>query len=167
MQVEALTDRARLDLPHLSRRFLQVVRARPLTPAEQDIVAGVLRPTEVPLFWAQSPADRRHGFETMQRAARRAGSPEVLRAALLHDVGKSGLRLGPLMRSLATVLDAWGAPLSGRLRAYRTHGARGAALLAAAGAEPLIVDFARRHPDPDPGQHDPADWDLLLESDDV
>ncbi len=83
----------------------------------------------------------------------------------MHDVGKTASELGALGRSVATVLDGLGVPLTARLRRYRDHGSRGAALLEAAGAEPLVVDFAARHPDADPGEFDPETWSALLDAD--
>lgn len=149
------------------RRFFGFVRARPLSPAEQQTVAGHLMAAERPLFWAQTPADQRHAYDTMRRAAQHAEDRLVLRAALLHDVGKGLVELGGVGRSVATVLDALRVPLRGRYAAYRNHGPLGADLLATAGAEPLAIDFARRHPDPDPGGNDPALWRILLEADHV
>lgn len=156
-----------LDLPHLVRRFVQVVRPDPLSPAEQAQVAGFLRPAERSLFWAQAPADQRHAYETMRRAALVTSDATVLRAALLHDVGKAGVRLGAIGRSIATVADVAGLPMSPRMRKYRRHGAVGAEMLEHAGSEPLAVAFAARHPDPDPGECDPAHWRTLLDADDV
>ena len=149
------------------RRFFGFVRARPLSPAEQQTVAGHLMAAERPLFWAQTPADQRHAYDTMRRAAQHAGDRLVLRAALLHDVGKGLVELGAVGRSVATALDALRVPLRGRYAAYRNHGPLGADLLATAGAEPLAIDFARRHPDSDPGGNDPALWRILLEADHV
>jgi hypothetical protein len=149
------------------RRFFGFVCARPLSPSEQQTVAGYLTPPERPLFWAQAPADQRHAYDTMRRAARHHDDPRVLRAALLHDVGKGVVRLGAVGRSLATVLDALRLPLRGRFARYRNHGPLGADLLTVTGADALIVDFARRHPDPDPGSNDPAEWSVLLDADHV
>ena len=58
-------------------------------------------------------------------------------------------------------------PMSAKMRAYRDHGVSGAELLAAADAPALAVDFARRHPDPDPGVMDAEHWHILLEADNV
>jgi hypothetical protein len=164
LQIQALST---FDLPHLVRRFFQVVGAKPLTPAEQALVERTLRPVERPLFWAQSVADQRHAVETMRRAGLFTPDAAVLNAALLHDVGKAASALGALGRTVATVLDVLGLPMTSRMRAYREHGPIGAARLAAAGASALAVDFARRHPDPDPGGNDRAAWHALIEADDA
>jgi len=57
--------------------------------------------------------------------------------------------------------------MTARMRSYRAHGAAGAALLEETGVEPLVVDFAARHPSSDPGDSDPAQWRALLNADDI
>lgn len=156
-----------LPLAHLSRRFFQVINAQPLRPSEQAVVAGFLSEPEQRLFWRQSSADQRHAFETMRRLRHHTEVEAAIQAALLHDVGKTNARLGAIGRVVATLFDAVGVPLRGRLAAYRRHGALGAQMLESAGAAPLVVDFARRHPDPDPGPHDPVLWSALLAADDA
>ncbi len=160
MQVEALSR-----FLHLFRRFFQVAFARPLEVDEAAEVAAALLPAQLDLFTAQDPADQRHAYTVMRRVATRSVDPEVIAAALLHDVGKAGTGLGPIGRSIATVCAALDLPLTAGMRAYRNHGPIGAERLQAAGASPVAVDFARRHPDPDPGPHDPAAWALLLDAD--
>jgi hypothetical protein len=167
VQVEALSSVTPFDISHLVRRFFGTLLATPLTPAEQRIVAVRLRPPERHLFWAQAPADQRHAFETMRRAAIHSDSWELLNAALLHDVGKAHSSLGAVGRSVATVLDAMGASLPAEMRAYRAHGELGAMVLEDAGASAIAMDFARRHPDPDPQSHDAAAWRILLDADDI
>lgn len=151
---------------HLVRRFFGVLRAAPLRPEEQAWVASLLRPAESALFWGQAPADQRHGFacgRTVRAAA--PGRDDLTRAALLHDVGKRHAGLGALGRSLATALASLRLPARGRLAVYLAHAAAGAADLAAAGAEPVVVAFARHHHDSRPEDMAAADWDLLCRAD--
>jgi hypothetical protein len=151
---------------HLVRRFFGVLGAHPLRPAEQAWVASLLRPAEWALFWGQAAADQRHAFACARAA--RAALPErddLARAALLHDVGKRHADLGALGRSLATTLRFLRLPAHGRLAAYLAHAATGAADLAAAGAEPVVVDFARHHHAPRPEGLPSADWDVLCRVD--
>lgn len=154
------------ELTHLIRRFFGFITARPLGPREQAEVMGLLTPAEAELFWSQHPADQRHAIEVAHRALRtRPGSRTLARAGLLHDVGKSGVNLGAIGRSLATVLDAAGIRLRGRFARYRRHGELGAEVLESVGVEPLIVAFAREHPGPAPDGLDSADWAVLLDAD--
>jgi hypothetical protein len=153
-------------LPHLVRRFIGTITAKPLTAPEQDRVAALLAPGEAALFWAQAPADRRHAYDTMARTEAVSDDSTVLAAALLHDVGKVAGSRNALARSLATVLDALGWPMPAAMRRYRDHGQIGAELLEATGASTLAVDFARRHPSADPRGVDPRLWAVLLAADD-
>ncbi|MCP3977531.1 MAG: hypothetical protein GY720_23855 [bacterium] len=130
-------------------------------------MAAWLRPDEVSLYWSQQVADQRHGLETANKLA--AASPndlELIRAGLLHDVGKSVIRISALGRTIATLLDLAGLPMPGRYRKYRDHGPIGGEALAGMGAEPLVVDFALRHPAPAPEGTDAARWQMLLIADD-
>lgn len=151
---------------HLVRRFFGVLGAEPLQPGEQAWVASLLHPAEWALFWGQAAADQRHAFACARAVG--AALPErddLARAALLHDVGKRHAGLGALRRSLATTLGVLRLPVRGRLAAYLAHAATGAADLAAAGAEPLVVDFARYHHGPRPEGLPAADWDVLCRAD--
>ncbi len=152
-------------LAHLGRRFLQVAFARPLTPTEMSEAAGALDAEGLRLFRAQDHSDQRHAHTVMRRVAAATGDPDAAAAALLHDVGKAGLGMGAVTRTVATIAVALHLPLTVRMERYRRHGEIGADRLTAAGATPLVVDFARRHPDPDPGGNDPVTWSLLLAAD--
>jgi hypothetical protein len=151
----------------LARRFFEVLRARPLTPAEQAEVAGWLLGRERELFWEQAVADQRHAYEVARRTRDRLGPDQIAtRAALLHDVGKRHVRIGAVGRTLATVAGAARLPLTERWRRYRDHEARGAADLEAIGADPLVVAFARR-PDSPPEGVEAARWEALVAADDA
>jgi len=155
-------------LTHLAGRFFAVLGARALSPAEQDRVAGWLRPAERSLFWGQPAADQRHALEcALAVAAAAPGRPDLLRAALLHDVGKRHAGLGAAGRSLATTADFLRLPAGARGKAYLDHGPRGAAELAAAGAEPLVVSYARHHHLARPAEFPATDWQVLLRADDA
>jgi hypothetical protein len=119
------------------------------------------RPGEQDLWRRMSAADRRHAIGVARRTASELGGPTsagraVIAAALLHDVGKIEAGLGTFGRVGATVVGVavgrgraarWvGVPGPiGRVGRYLSHDARGAALLAAAGSDPLTVAWAREH----------------------
>jgi len=153
-------------LGHLTGRFFDVLFSRPLTGREISAVARWLRPDEADLFFAQADADQRHGYHAALVVVAAGGEDAtVVRAALLHDVGKRHSRLGVIGRSLASVLIGLRVPLTSRMRAYRDHGEIGASELAAVGCEDLVVDFAREHHGARPPSIDRETWELLQRAD--
>lgn len=150
-------------LVHLVKRFTGYVRAKPLQPHERDEVAGLLPSELADLFFSMQPEDQRHALDVY----RRADSQDLAQAALLHDVGKSISRIGPISRSLATVADALHLPVKGGWRLYLDHGAIGADLLEVAGADDLAVEFTRNHPGPVPHGTDPDAWHRLTNADET
>lgn len=152
---------------HLVRRFFEVVTAQPLDATERSEIEPYLSDADRHLFWSQDDADQRHALETARAVRERVGpDPIAVRAALFHDVGKIHSRLGPVRRSLATVMGVLRLPLPRRFRDYLDHGPRGAVDLERAGAEELVVAFARWHPGPPPDGVDPTVWEVLRDADD-
>lgn len=150
---------------HLVRRFFDVVSARPLTVSEADIVQERLTQELAEVFFAQSPADQRHGFHAAQVVMGGGGASDSVVAALVHDIGKRHARLGAIGRSIASLLIILRLPLTARMRAYRDHGLIGAAELARIGAPSLAIDFAMHHHGRRPPTIDAHVWDLLVEAD--
>jgi hypothetical protein len=151
---------------HLVRRFLGSLWPGGPAPGDEAWAEAALVPGEVALWRRMSGADRRHAVGVARRAAAELGAEAgeageaavtrpVLAAALLHDVGKVSSGLGPVRRSLATVLS-WVvgrdrlAAGDGRFARYLRHDALGADLLADAGSDPLTVTWAREHHLPEP-----------------
>ena len=152
---------------HLAGRLLDVTLARPLRPAEQTEVATLLATdAERSMYWDQPRADQRHGLAAARlvRSAR-PGRTDLVRAALLHDVGKRHSRLGPMGRSVATVLGRLGFGGSARFVDYLDHGRIAALELYRAGAEPLVVAFALHHHRDRPQEISREDWELLQAAD--
>ena len=153
-------------LLHLARRFLESLRSRPLDPIEQDQIAGWLRTGEADLFWEQQRIDRRHAYEAAAAVSRaRPERLDLVRAALLHDVGKRHSALRIPGRVAASLLSLAHLPTAGRYRAYLDHGTLGSADLAERGAEPIVVAFAAAHQGPPPESADPSDWAILRAAD--
>jgi hypothetical protein len=120
-----------------------------------------------PLFWQQAAIDQRHAYDVARRVEVALGSnQEALTAALLHDIGKRHSDVGVIGRSLATLLDVLGLPLSEDWRRYRSHEQLGSTELAEGGADPLTVAFAAGFR-PDPGLVDAAVWEALVAADDA
>ena len=137
-------------------------------------VTAVLAPEELTLFQRFSLSDQQHGFRVLG-TLHRAGytQPALLKAALLHDVGKTRYELTVWERSLAVLLamvwpqrvDVWG---QGEAKGWQRpfvikaqHPAWGAEMVAAIGGEALAVALIRRHQDVLP-EADETEEDQLL-----
>jgi len=153
-------------LLHLGRRLLGALRPRRLGPGEQAEAAALLRLGEARLFWRQSPGDQRHALGCARAVLARAPHrPDLARAALLHDVGKAAAQLGVAGRVLATSLSLLRLPTPGRWGDYLAHAARGADELETAGADFLVVAYARHHHGNRPPEIPAHDWELLAQAD--
>ncbi|MEA3511064.1 MAG: hypothetical protein U9R51_06475 [Actinomycetota bacterium] len=151
---------------HLVGRFFGHVRAKAPGPDDQRFVHDHLEGACADLFWSQSAPDQRHAVDVARRVcAAFSDDSEVVEAALLHDIGKIDANIGAVARSIATVLDSVGMPMTTRMRSYRDHGRRGAAVLEEAGCGSLAIAFARYHPGPAPAGTDPDRWKVLIDAD--
>jgi hypothetical protein len=148
---------------HLARRFFGYISADPPTSDELDTVRTHLNPGLFDLFVMMSHQDQRHAIEVAQRIDR----DELVEAALLHDVGKSVVRLGAVGRSCATIAGALPLPLPGSWELYLKHGEIGGSMLERSGAGPLTVAFARFHPGAPPAGISSEDWHALERADDL
>jgi len=146
-------------------QFFRHLRRVPLTPAEQSEAAAALAsPALAALFAQHSPSEQAHALRVLR--AVRAGShpytaqPELLQAALLHDIGKVCAPLNVFERTLAVLgrrllpglAARWGqsAP-RGLYKAFAVaaqHPAWGVDLCAQTGAPPLTLALIRRHQTP-------------------
>ncbi len=155
------------NLPHLIRRFFGSLRARRPSPSEQRFIAAHLVGPAAQLFAAQAPMDQRHSLECARRVAAAApGRGDLIRAALLHDVGKNHSGLGVLGRSVASLAAIARFPVRGRFRAYLSHGRLGADDLTGVGESGIVVAFAAAHHEVvPPSPIDATDWAMLRRAD--
>lgn len=132
---------------HLARRLVGSLVARRPDDAELATVDALLGPAEAIAWRRLARADRRHSLVVLGRLlADRPGAPrEARRAALLHDVGKSLVRIGVVGRVLATLLG----PRTDRWALYREHERLGAALCAAMGTDPATLALVSGGGDPE------------------
>jgi hypothetical protein len=145
------------------------VLARPLSDHEREVVGDWIETdAEAVLFWAQSVADQRHGMVCALAVAETAPDRrDLIRAALFHDVGKQQAGLGVMARTLAGACIKLRVRVRGRLADHVEHGEWGGRMLSAAGAEDLVVSFARHHHGRRPPSIEVPDWELLQAADRV
>lgn len=176
MVVGADFDRVRVDgtplmelgsWSHLIRRFFAVLAASPLTDEEsREVESWLDRQEEVAIYRQQPVADQRHGLEAARRiAAVRSERRDLVRAALLHDVGKRWSDLGVIQRSLASFFAKVRVPVRGLWRRYLDHGSLGADELARLDAGRMVVEFARHHHGGRPDTIPLDEWELLKSAD--
>jgi hypothetical protein len=146
------------------RQFLWYLRRAPLSPAEQAEVRRVLPPALAERFARLAPGEQAHALRVLRAVAAGAhpyaARPELLQAALLHDVGQTVAPLNVFERAWAVLarrwLPAWAerwgrGPARGWRRAFvaaARHPEWGADLAAQAGAAPLVAALIRRHQAP-------------------
>ena len=124
--------------------------------------------TEAGAYFAQARYDQRHGLTAARHVASlQPGRNDLIRAALLHDIGKRHADLGPIGRSLASAYCKLGGRPRGKWRQYMDHGSAGGDELQALGAEPIVIDFTKHHHGDRPVSISPADWALLQAADGV
>ncbi len=142
-------------VPRTLRAFVPAL-ARPDDPFARE----VLRPEEFALYLRMDPRDRHHGVAVARAVLARDPGAEsvVLRAAILHDVGKSVAPYRAWERIAVHVLvPASRRPRRGALgdalRRHLEHAERGAELIRAAGGDARVADLVARHHHSDPEPH--------------
>ncbi|MGH2459764.1 MAG: hypothetical protein ACRDIY_12950 [Chloroflexota bacterium] len=147
-------------LGHLVGRFFGAVGAR-VDPGELGVLDRYLGPAERALFLTMGIADQRHSLDLCRRLRCDGhADPDLLRAALLHDVGKS---VGPLpvpyrviyalCRLVNPKLARWlgqrERPTLVRPFYFAAHHAGLGALAAErAGSNPRVIQLIERHEAP-------------------
>jgi hypothetical protein len=147
-------------LTYRSRQFWNAV----LSPGKRvpsEALLPRLAPAQILLFRRMQPAEQMHAYQIFKRLlAAGRNEPDLLAAALLHDVGKILQPLSIIDRVLIVLGKRFFRRAAERWAAGTPHGLRlpfvvavhhaewGADLAAQAGATPLAVELIRRHQDP-------------------
>lgn len=147
---------------HLVRRFARSLLPRRPSEEDERWVSAILTTSQIGLWARVGPTDRAHAVDVARRVARRLGEGDaedrldVLRAALLHDVGKVESGAGVPLRVVATLLGpvitearamrlAQRGGVAGRLGRQLRYPALGAELLAEVGSSRLVTRWAAEH----------------------
>lgn len=143
------------------RQLRDTLIAGPLPADAWAEITTVLSLSEQALFGRFTYADQWHSYRVL-RMLQEAGynHPDLLAAALLHDIGKTHCPLSAWERTVIVVgealfperaegwghgpLDSWRRPFVARA----CHSAWGAEMAIEAGSRPGVVDLIRRHQDP-------------------
>jgi len=162
------------------RQFIHAATARIGTSGiDETLIADYLPPTAVDLFLAMPYYDQQHALNVLATLRRQGhDDPDLLAAALLHDVGKSVSQAGRprLWHRVATVLGhAFWPDLLERLSqedpeggwrqpfyVQKHHAALGAQLAQKAGCSPVTVGLIRQHEEP--GSHADDPWLAALQA---
>jgi putative nucleotidyltransferase with HDIG domain len=116
------------------------------------------------LFHQLQPADKNHALVVFHKLLEQGESqPDLLTAALLHDIGKLCYRLNPFERALVVIVSAWMPQYAQRLGAIpiqgwkslpgwhkafivaENHANWGAEMANTAGASGMVEALIRRH----------------------
>lgn len=139
-------------------QFWRVWRARPLPDEAHEMITAVLTPEEITMFTQFSLSDQQHSYQVLRTLQSNGQThPDLLAAALLHDVGKTHAPLSIWQRSLIVLaqtfvpgktavwgqgnVDGWQRPFVVKAQ----HPAWGAEMAQAAGSRPLTIELIRRH----------------------
>jgi hypothetical protein len=151
-------NRALSRVRYRGRQFWEALRSPPLTAWDLESARSVLADQQLALFTRLQPSEQRHGLRVLQTLQDQGEThPDLLTAALLHDVGKIYHPLHLLERVVIVLvkqtfpdrMKLWGdAQPKGWKRPFAVanqHPSWGADLAQAAGTSPLAVYLIREH----------------------
>jgi HD domain len=153
-----------LRILYRARQFWHALNATP-TSEDLALACSVLTPAQMTAFYRLQPSEQHHAISVLRKLkAQGETHPDLLVAALLHDVGKCQARLQPWDRALIVLAQAiapqkakqWATEsdkaLTKRRKGWRRaffvaqdHPEWGAHIARGAGASPLVEALIRRH----------------------
>ena len=142
---------------HLPFRFLETVRKPKLHEIDDSWAHSKLSPSEIELWVNMGSVDRRHCISVAKNVEKILPNDQVvIRAALLHDIGKSKASSSALFRVFATVISFFitkklaqdwmnSRALGREVGQYLCYPSVGAELLKLAGSDPFVCAWAHEH----------------------
>ena len=142
---------------HLPLRFLETVRKPKLHEIDDSWAHSKLSPSEIELWVNMGSADRRHCISVAKNVEKILPNDQVvIKAALLHDIGKSKASSSALFRVFATVISFFitkklaqdwmnSRVLGSEVGQYLCYPSVGAELLKLAGSDPFVCAWANEH----------------------
>lgn len=114
-------------LLHLAKRAWTSIDNRPVPYQFVETAERILNSEEFELWWSMEPRDQAHSIVVLERflAIIPYAKREEQAAALLHDIGKTSVKLGWTLRVIATIVG----PRGTKFRAYHEHEALGLSIL--------------------------------------
>ena len=156
-----------------ARQFRQAMSSSP-DQKELEKVGEVLTPAQTQLFMKLQPSEQAHALRVFDRLTEQGVThPDLLAAALLHDVGKARYPLKPWERAAAELakkffpgrVGKWGQGEPRGLKAgvvvAEQHAQWGAEMAETAGASDLAVRLIACHQDQAPTQLSEPEMVLL------
>jgi hypothetical protein len=162
-----------LRILYRARQFWHALNTSP-TSEDLALARSVLTPAQMSAFSRLQPSEQHHAIAVLRKLeAQDETHPDLMVAALLHDLGKCLVPLKPYERALIVLVEAIAAdkvrqraadsekPHAQRQRGWRRafnvaqgHPEWGAQIALEAGASPLVVALIRRHQEhsPEPPQ---------------
>lgn len=142
------------------KQFWQLANAKPLPDEVKGEIAVILTPAENELFYRYSYGDQWHTYNVLKTLESVGQTdPAMQTAALLHDIGKTDVKLTLWDRTLIVLasafvpdkVDEWGdGSLDGWKRPFivkKKHAEWSANLTRAIGTDPLAVKLMHHHQD--------------------
>jgi putative nucleotidyltransferase with HDIG domain len=143
-------------LKNIARRTTYAFLPRLVRP-DDTFARHYLSGAEYILYAKMDPRDRFHAVAVTKTLLKKYpnSSSRLIRAALLHDIGKSSSRYRPVHRILAHIYTPKSIPQTPRLHGLRGawqrhlyHDQYGADLILSSGGDAKVADIVAKHHDP-------------------
>ena len=161
------------------RQFIRGMFAR-LKENDYTFIADYLTKPEFDLFKTMSRYDQKHALDVARFLAARGGSLILVRAGLLHDIGKAECPELTLIRRSVAVFLEWRAPaeaavvaergrgkLARALKVHKNHPELGAAKLETMDVDAYVAALVRWHQNGDAAAEAAEDLELLRAADEL